>query len=173
MTLSGRIELPVDEAASVLRRLRASGGSLSLAESCTGGLLGAALTSVPGSSDAFEGGIVAYSDRVKQELLGVSRGAFEDDGAVSEVVAREMARGAAARFDTAWAVAVTGIAGPGGGRPDKPVGTVWIAVTGPRSDARRYRFEGDRQTVRLRSAEAALELLGRLMDDGVSPPAAG
>lgn len=152
-------------AKSVLDRLRAKGETLAIAESCTGGLLGAALTAVPGASDPFLGGIIAYHDRMKAEWLGVDEAVLDREGSVSEAVAQQMAAGARTRFGAAWAVAITGIAGPSGGSAEKPVGTVWIAVSGPQPAARRYLFPGDRAEVRAGSAGAALELLAHAMGE--------
>jgi nicotinamide-nucleotide amidase len=149
-----------DLAAVVLGRLRARGMTLVTAESCTGGLLGARITSVPGSSAAFLGGIVAYDNRVKEEQLGVPAGLIAAHGAVSEPVAAAMAEGARARFGGDWALGVTGVAGPDGGTPEKPVGLVWIALAGPEgTTARQLRLFGGREEVRLRAADAALTLL--------------
>lgn len=150
----------VDLAAVVLDRCRAKQYTIAVAESCTGGLLGGRLTAIPGSSDVVVGGVIAYDNRVKRELLDVSDAQLRDHGAVSEPVARAMASGARARFDTSIGIAITGVAGPGGGTPDKPVGTVWIAldVEGVIL-ARRFNMIGDRDEIRRRSAQSALELL--------------
>ena len=149
-----------DLAAVVLERLRARRMTVVTAESCTGGLLGARITSVPGSSSAYLGGIVAYDNRVKEVQLGVSPGILAAHGAVSEPVAAAMADGVRARLGGDWALAVTGVAGPDGGTPEKPVGLVWIALAGPEgTTARQLRLFGNREEVRARAADAALALL--------------
>jgi nicotinamide-nucleotide amidase len=152
----------VDLAAVVLERARRAGVSVGAAESCTGGLLGGRLTDIPGSSDVFIGAVVCYANRLKTELLGVSAASIEAHGAVSEAVARAMAEGALQRLGVDLAVSVTGIAGPGGGTADKPVGTVWFALASPgRTDARRIVFLGSRREIRERAAQTALYLLDR------------
>jgi nicotinamide-nucleotide amidase len=151
-----------DLAALLLQAARAEGMRLALAESCTGGLVGTRLTEIPGSSDVFVGGIIAYDNSVKREALQVSGELLSQHGAVSEPVVRAMAEGAARRFGTEAALAVTGIAGPGGGSPEKPVGTVWIGCTvRGRTDARRLLLPGSRHEIRARAAQAALLLLYR------------
>jgi nicotinamide-nucleotide amidase len=149
-----------DLAAVVLERLRQAGERLAVAESCTGGLLGGRLTAVPGASDVFAGGVIAYDDAVKRALLDVPAAVLERHGAVSEETVSAMAQGAQRRFGVACALAVTGIAGPSGGTPDKPVGTVWLAARrGETTRAVRRVFPGPRDNVRARSAQAALDLL--------------
>jgi len=153
-----------DLAAVLLRRLEAEGAKLALAESCTGGLLGARVTAVPGSSRVFAGGVVAYDDDVKLGQLGVSADALAQHGAVSEVVARQMAEGAARGFGTEAAIGVTGIAGPDGGTAEKPVGTVWIAIRWrDLTRAFTFVFPGDRDDVRQRAAQWALDRLRRIV----------
>jgi nicotinamide-nucleotide amidase len=150
----------------VLAALRRRGETLAVAESCTGGLLSARLTDVAGASEAFVGGVIAYSNRLKEELLGVPCDALLAHGAVSGEVARAMAAGARQRLQADWAVGVTGVAGPGGGTADKPVGLVHWAVAGPEvlQDHRRV-FMGDRGIVREWSANAALDTLRRLLNE--------
>jgi nicotinamide-nucleotide amidase len=151
-----------DLAALVLEQARTRGIRLAVAESCTGGLLGARLTEIPGSSDVFVGGVIAYDNEVKVELLGVSAALVAEHGAVSEPIVRAMAQGAAQRFGVPAALAVTGIAGPGGGSPEKPVGTVWIGcVLRDDVEARRIMLPGNRHEIRARAGQAALLLLYR------------
>jgi nicotinamide-nucleotide amidase len=150
----------IDLAAVVLERCRAKQRTIAVAESCTGGLLGARLTAIPGSSDVVVGGVIAYDNRIKREMLGISDEQLRDHGAVSEPVVRAMASGVRERFETSIGIGITGIAGPGGGTPDKPTGTVWIAVDMESAIvARRYNMIGDRDEIRRRSAQAALEML--------------
>jgi nicotinamide-nucleotide amidase len=161
-----------DLAALVLQRARGQGMRLAVAESCTGGLVGARLTEVPGSSDVFVGGVIGYDNALKIDLLGVSPALLDQHGAVSEPVARAMAEGAARRFGVGAAISVTGIAGPAGGSPEKPVGTVWIGCWYKGTvEARRSIFPGSRQEVRARAAQAALFLLYRRLsaEDRSSP----
>lgn len=144
-------------------RLRARGERLVSAESCTGGLIAAACTAVAGSSDWFERGFVTYSNAAKSELLGVAPALIDGHGAVSEPVVRAMATGALAHADAHWAVAVTGIAGPGGAVPGKPVGTVWLGLAQRDGAvwAERLQLDGDRRTVRAQTVRLALQ---RLLD---------
>lgn len=139
--------------------LVASGQTLAVAESCTGGLLAGAVTAVPGSSRYFLGAVVAYHDDVKAGSLGVPAPLVAAHGAVSGEVAIAMAEGALARIGADVAIATTGIAGPGGGTRGKPVGTVWVAVADRRGvrRAHRFRFGGDRASVRRAAVRAALE----------------
>ena len=155
-----------DLAAVVLDLCRERGLHVALAESCTGGLLGARLTAVPGSSDVVLGGVVAYANAVKVAMLGVDEALLAEHGAVSEPVARAMATGARERLGTEIGVGITGIAGPDGGTPEKPVGTVWIAVD-VKGDvtARRSLFIGDRDEIRQRAAQGALEMVRRRVSD--------
>jgi nicotinamide-nucleotide amidase len=144
----------------VLDLLRERGLTLGTAESCTGGLVAGRLTDVPGSSDVFRGAVVAYANEVKEERLGVPAEVLAVHGAVSEETAAAMAHGARAALGVDVAVAVTGIAGPGGGTEEKPVGLVYLHAVGPAGErSRRLDFPGDRDTIRLRAAVAALHLV--------------
>jgi competence/damage-inducible protein CinA C-terminal domain len=155
-----------DLAAVVLERLRSLGLKLAVAESCTGGMLGERITSIPGSSDVFLGGIIAYHNDVKVKALGVRAEDIERHGAVSEPVALQMASGVRERTGADVGVSVTGIAGPGGGTPDKPVGLVWISVDVTDAKARRFHVFGDRAEIRQRAAQAALEMVRRVLSNG-------
>jgi nicotinamide-nucleotide amidase len=142
------------------RALVRKGWSLALAESCTGGLIGFRITAVPGSSRYFPGGVVAYADNVKGRVLGVSRATLRHHGAVSAETAVEMARGARKVVGAKVALSVTGVAGPGGGSAQKPVGLVYAGVSSGRaSEWVEGRFRGGRDNVRRRAADMALELL--------------
>ncbi len=155
-------ERPVEEL--VLAACLKRGLSLATAESCTGGLVAARLTSVPGSSDAFRGGVVAYADGVKREELGVSDELLARHGAVSAEVAAAMAAGARAQLGADVAVAVTGIAGPGGGTPEKPVGLVYLHAEGTEGSAsRELNLPGDRSAIRGRATAAALHVVRTLL----------
>ena len=147
-------------AQAVGQELAARGETICCAESCTGGLLDDLLTEAPGSSAWAAGGFVTYSNELKERALGVPRDLIDRYGAVSEPVALAMAEGARARSGTSWALAITGIAGPSGGTPEKPVGTVWLALAG-RDGARSLSafYRGDRGQIRLQSAYGALQLL--------------
>jgi nicotinamide-nucleotide amidase len=159
-----------DLAALVLDRARSQRVRLAVAESCTGGLVGARLTEIPGSSEVFVGGVIAYDNALKIELLGVPARLLAEHGAVSEPAARAMAEGAARRFNVAAAISVTGVAGPGGGTPEKPVGTVWMGCWyNGTVQTRRSVFPGSRQEVRARAAQAALFLLYRSLSTAASP----
>ncbi len=150
----------VDLAERLQARCLAGAWTVATAESCTGGLAAHALTAVPGSSGYVVGGVVAYADRIKVELLGVPTDTLGAHGAVSAQVAVAMAAGAVERLGADLAVAVTGIAGPAGGSAEKPVGTTYIATSGIGGTAvRRFHFDGDRVAIRDAAAAAALEML--------------
>jgi len=144
--------------------LKAAGKTLTAAESCTGGLLSERITAIAGSSDYFLGGAVTYSNELKTQLVGVPEALLATHGAVSEPVARAMAEGVRSALGSDYGIGITGVAGPGGGSEEKPVGTVHIALAGPGSrpvEHRKVRFPGDRERVRWQSAQLALELLRR------------
>ena len=175
-------------ASVVISLCRDASMRIAVAESCTGGMLGAHITDVAGASDVFHGGLIAYDNRVKRQLLGVLDSDLAEHGAVSEPVALQMAKGIRVRLGTEIGVSITGIAGPGGGTPEKPVGTVWIAVDVsegrpplPRSDgqppitpyakARVFHFIGNRDEIRYRAAQAALDMIRRTVLDLNKTPA--
>lgn len=139
--------------------------TIATAESCTGGLLGHLLTEIAGSSAYYQGGVVAYSNEVKQSHLGVPAAILETEGAVSEATARAMAQGVRERIGTTVGVSTTGIAGPGGGTATKPVGLVYMCVATPKTTlCRRYVFDGDRQQNKQYTALRALELILTALD---------
>lgn len=150
------------EAAALLQTLQDRGLTVVTAESCTGGLVAACLTHHPGSSSSVLGGFVTYSNAMKNALLGVENRLFDDVGAVSSEVASAMAGGALERSGADLAVSITGIAGPGGASPTKPVGLVWFGIASRATPLRTYRlvFPGDRAAVRAASVRQALALLG-------------
>jgi PncC family amidohydrolase len=151
----------------------AAGRSVASAESCTGGLIGHLLTEVPGSSRYFLGGVISYADGLKADVLGVPRSSLEQHGAVSAQVAGAMARGVRRLTGADVAVAVTGVAGPGGGSAAKPVGLTYVAVADGRGvDVRRYAWGGDRSENKRRTARAALELLEVALASPEPDPAA-
>jgi nicotinamide-nucleotide amidase len=166
---AGRFLFSREETATaelVLGLLRERGLTLATAESCTGGLVGARLTQIPGSSDVYVGGAVAYSNDVKERTLGVPAATIASYGAVSAETASAMALGAAAAFQADIAVAVTGVAGPGGGTDEKPVGLVHVAAVGPMGERQaRLDFPGDRDTIRARAVASALHLVRRLVTE--------
>jgi PncC family amidohydrolase len=146
----------------VVRLLRRAGRRVAVAESCTGGLLGGRFTDVAGASATFMGGVIAYDNAVKERDLGVPAALLAGHGAVSEAVACAMADGVRRRFGTDYGIAVTGIAGPGGGTAEKPVGTVWFAVAGPEGvHGHKSVFPGSRYEIRARAVQTALYLLLR------------
>lgn len=139
--------------------------TLAVAESCTGGLLGMRITEVPGASQYFRGGVIAYSNAVKERVLGVPKEVLAEEGAVSPGCAGAMAEGVRQLLQADLALAITGIAGPAGGTPEKPVGLVYIALAHPQGvEVERHAFHGSRQGVRWSATEAALALLRRFLD---------
>lgn len=154
--------------------LRSRGLKLAVAESCTGGLIGSRITDVSGSSEYFLGGVVAYAYEAKVALLDVLWDTLNAHGAVSRETVLEMARGARERLASDIAISVSGIAGPGGGMPGKPVGTTWIGLVAPDGEwAREFHFSGNREENKVSSATAALEMLveyleGKLLQGGMA-----
>lgn len=144
----------------LVQNLRRKNLHIGFAESCTGGLLSAEITKQAGVSDVFLGSIVSYANHVKKDLLGVKAESLLAQGAVSEVVALEMVRGAKTQLKAETAIAITGIAGPTGGSPQKPVGTVWFAVSGPDFEVTEQRhFNGTREQIQQQAALAAVQLM--------------
>jgi nicotinamide-nucleotide amidase len=147
------------------KRLTEAGLTLAVAESCTGGLLGHRITDVPGSSVYFLGGVIAYAYEAKERLLNVRHATLYEYGAVSEETAIEMARGARRALGADIGLAVTGIAGPGGGLPDKPVGTTWVAVSTRDGDwTALHQWHGNRAENKTTSVDAALRLLLEVLE---------
>ena len=159
--MSETIKKQTDEkVAGLIDALREKKLTVGTAESCTAGMISARIADIPGSSDVLLGGIVSYSNDVKMKLLGVSGRTLREHGAVSEQCAREMAEGARRLFGADVAVSVTGVAGPGGGSAEKPVGLVWFGLASPDGVKTESRvFQGDRAAVRAAAVEHALELL--------------
>jgi PncC family amidohydrolase len=146
----------------VSTELRSRGETIGFAESCTGGLLSGCFTDLAGVSDVYMGSVIAYSNRLKEKLLGVSTSTLMASGAVSPQTAGEMARGACSVLEVEWAVSITGIAGPGGGTPQKPVGTVCFGLAGPGvEETAAQLFSGDRRAIREAAVRFALEMLWR------------
>lgn len=156
-----------DVVEAIAAELTSESLTLAVAESCTGGLVAKRITDLPGSSTFFRGGVVAYADRVKMDLLGLDEAVLVENGAVSEAVALGMAGGVTHLLHSEVGIGVTGIAGPGGGTPEKPVGTVWFAVAlKGRTRVSHRVFGGDREAVRERATQAALFLLYQMLADG-------
>jgi PncC family amidohydrolase len=157
--------MPENLEAKIIHLLTARKQTLAVAESCTGGYIAHLLTNVPGASEVFSAGLVTYSNRAKEKFLGVSSETLTRDGAVSESVAREMAEGARKACGTDYAVSVTGIAGPGGGTAEKPVGTVFIGATSARQTIVMRQFNpGERLAFKEATARQALEQLRALIE---------
>ena len=151
--------------ALIIKILTTRAKTLATAESCSGGLIAHRLTNVPGASACYLGGVVVYSNEMKTRLLDVLETTLLAHGAVSEATAREMVLGARARLGADYAVAVTGIAGPGGGTPEKPVGLVYMGVAGPDGNVvlERRQFDGDRDSIKNQTATSAIELLREII----------
>lgn len=147
-----------------IRSLRDQKLTVSFAESCTGGALSAFLTEQAGVSDLFMGSVVSYSNEAKVDILGVRRDTLMQEGAVSEAIARQMAHGVRRQLKSDWSVAITGIAGPSGGSPEKPVGTVCLAIAGPSfEDSRKEFFSGDRKAIQQASVDYAVSWLSEVV----------
>ncbi len=160
------MDIPIEEA--IGHALLEMGQTLATAESCSGGLIAHRVTNVSGASAYFLGGVVTYSNKAKIELLGVMEADLTYYGAVSAAVAQQMAEGARTRFGADWGIGVTGIAGPSGGTPEKPVGLVYIGVAGPEETmVKRNEFSGGRIEIKEQTAQRALEILAELIE-GVS-----
>jgi nicotinamide-nucleotide amidase len=145
---------------AVISALRQQKQTIGFAESCTGGRMSAAWAEVPGVSDVFLGSVVSYSNQLKKDLLGVQEKVLKDEGAVSQIVALQMAQGLRKKLKVDWALAITGIAGPSGGSVQKPVGTVWLAISGPSFEGvERKNFTGERVKIQQEAVEFATEWL--------------
>jgi nicotinamide-nucleotide amidase len=155
-----------DLADVVLAACRKKGLKIAVAESCTGGMLGERLTAIPGSSDVFLGGVIAYDNAVKREILGVSDADLEEHGAVSEEVATAMAASVKKMLKADIGIGITGVAGPGGGTAAKPVGMVWVALDSEDQKARCLRLFGTREEVRQRASQAALDMIRHSLSNG-------
>lgn len=154
------MSLNTERLQELIRSLRDQKLTVGFAESCTGGALSAFVTEQSGVSDIFLGSVVSYSNEAKVDLLGVRRDTLMQEGAVSELVARQMAHGVRRQLKTDWSVAITGIAGPTGGTPEKPVGTVCFAIVGPDfEDSRKEIFSGDRKAIQMTSVDYAVNWL--------------
>jgi nicotinamide-nucleotide amidase len=149
-------------AGAIIDLLRASAQTVCVAESLTGGGLGAAITAVPGASDVFLGGVVAYQTEAKEKILSVPSEQIRENGVVSEEVAISMADGARALFGATWAIATTGVAGPGP-TAGIPAGTVWVAIRGPQNQSFRLTLNGDRQEVRNATLTSAIAEFARIL----------
>ena len=146
--------------------LKDKGQTLAVAESCTGGMIGHLITNVPGSSAYFSGGVIAYANEVKVEVLGVSPATLETFGAVSKETVQEMAKGIRALLNADVGISVSGIAGPDGGTKEKPVGTVWIGLGTPNYDlAKDFLFSGDRESIKQQAAMSAMEIVIRFLSE--------
>jgi len=154
---------------SLLKLLKKHKLTLSLAESCTGGLIAKAITDIPGSSEIFKYGVVSYSNESKQKILKVRKNTLKRYGAVSEHTAREMAEGVQKILSTDISAAVTGIAGPGGGMPDKPVGTVYIGITiFNKTSVYKFKFSGSREQIREQTKNKTLNLIYKGIKETIS-----
>jgi len=148
------------------QKLRARASKITTIESCTGGLVGAAITSLSGSSGIYPGGYITYSNELKHAMVGVSLETLKDYGAVSSQTAIEMAQGGLKNLGTSYSIAITGIAGPNGGKDEKRVGTVWICIarSSEERDCRHFFFPGDRDQIRTQSAIASLAMATQMLD---------
>lgn len=157
----------INLAEDVIKKATLKSLTISSAESCTGGLIGVALTDISGSSAVFTGGVITYSEKSKHFILGVPTDTFEDTGVYSHRCAQEMARGIQEKLGSDFAVSTTGVAGPLGGYPDKPVGSVWIGVADAGHSASvECHFSGSRSEIRTAASIEALTILLRLLDEG-------